>query len=647
MSKFQLLEQINYPEDLKKLSVKDLKKLAGELRQFIIESISRTPGHFGASLGVVELTIALHYVFNAPYDRIVWDVGHQAYGHKILTGRRQNFHTLRQLGGISGFPYIFESEYDAFSVGHSSTSISAALGMAIAAKLKGEDDRNIIAVIGDGAMTAGLAYEGLNNAGASNANILIILNDNNMAIDPNVGALSRYLINFTTSQTYNKLKDEVWNLLGAAKKAGKNVRKIIQSIETGLKSALLCQSNFFEGLNLRYFGPIDGHNIELLVNTLKHLKDIKGPKLLHIKTQKGKGYKYAELDQPKWHSTSAPFDIATGKPIVQDNTPKPPKFQDVFGKTIMELARKNDKIVAITPAMPTGSSLRFMMEDDELKDRAFDVGIAEQHAVTFAAGLAREGLKPYVTIYSTFLQRAYDQVIHDVALQNLPVVFCIDRAGLVGADGPTHHGVYDLTFMRVVPNMIVSAPMDEIEMRNLMYTAQFVDQPMSIRYPRGRGSIIDWQKGMKRVEIGKGRKLKDGKDVAILSIGTIGVETRKAIEILEGQNYSIAHYDMRFVKPLDTQILDEVFERFNKIITVEENSVIGGFGAAVLEYAAQKGYKGNIKILGVKDEFIEHGKPEELRKLCGIDSQGIAEAVKNFVESQRNVHQLKYDLNKN
>ncbi len=631
MSKYPLLEKVNSPDDLKKLSIEELKQLAEELRQFIIEAISRTPGHFGASLGVVELTVALHYVFNTPYDRIVWDVGHQAYGHKILTGRRDRFHTLRKLGGISGFPYIFESEYDTFSVGHSSTSISAALGMAIAAKLKGEEDRQVVAVIGDGAMTAGLAYEGLNNVGASNANILIILNDNNMAIDPNVGALSRYLVNFTTSKTYNKLKEEVWNLLGAAKRAGESVRKIIQNLETGLKTALLCQSNFFEGLNLRYFGPVDGHDLPLLIKTLEQLKEIKGPKLLHIKTQKGKGYKYAEQDQPKWHSTSAPFDIKTGKPIVQDTTPKPPKFQDVFGHTIIELARKNEKIVGITPAMPTGSSLRYMMEDPELKDRAFDVGIAEQHSVTFAAGLAKEGLKPYVTIYSTFLQRAYDQVIHDVALQDLPVVFCIDRAGLVGADGPTHHGVYDITFMRVVPNMIVSAPMDEIEMRNLMYTAQFVDHPFSIRYPRGRGSIIDWRQPMERVEIGKGRKLKDGTDIAILSIGTIGVEVKKAIELLEAHNISVAHYDMRFVKPLDTQILDEVFQKFNRVVTVEENSVLGGFGAAVLEYMSEKGYKNDVKVLGVPDEFIEHGSPEELRAICGIDAKGIYRNVADFI----------------
>ena len=635
MGKYPLLESINYPDDLKKLSVEQLQQLAQELRQFIIEMISRTPGHFGASLGVVELTVALHYVFNTPYDRIVWDVGHQAYGHKILTGRRDRFNTLRQLNGISGFPSIFESEYDTFGVGHSSTSISAALGMAIAAKLKGEEDRQIVAVIGDGAMTAGLAFEGLNNAGASNANMLIILNDNNMAIDPSVGALSRYLVNFTTSRTYNKIRDEIWNLLSKGKKFGEEAIRMVQKLEGGLKTVLLQQSNFFESLNLRYFGPIDGHDLPLLIRTLEQLKSIKGPKLLHIKTQKGKGYKYAELDQPKWHSTSAPFDIETGKPMVEDNGPKPPKFQDVFGYTIIELAEKNDKIVGITPAMPSGSSLKYMME--KMPDRAFDVGIAEQHAVTFAAGLAKEGMIPFATIYSTFLQRAYDQVIHDVALQNLHVVFCIDRAGLVGGDGATHHGVYDLSYLRAIPNMVVSAPMDEVEMRNLMFTAQLEknDFPFAIRYPRGRGVTIDWRQPMHEVEIGKGRRLKDGKDIAILSIGFIGQEAKKAIDLLEKDGYSVAHYDMRFVKPLDEELLHEVFSNFDRVVTVEENAVMGGFGSAVLEFMAAHGYKNDVLVLGIPDIFIDHGKPEDLKRLAGIDADGIYSRTLDFLKNKR------------
>ena len=635
MNKYPLLEKVNYPDDLKRLSVDELKQLADELRQFIIESISRTPGHFGASLGVVELTVALHYVFNTPYDRIVWDVGHQAYGHKILTGRREKFHTLRQLNGISGFPSIFESEYDTFGVGHSSTSISAALGMAIAAQLKNED-RQVVAVIGDGAMTAGLAFEGLNNVGITNANILVILNDNNMAIDPNVGGLSRYLVNFTTSKTYNKIRDEVWNLLDRGKSA-KEMRNFLKNLESGFKGALLQQSNFFEGMNLRYFGPIDGHDLSLLIKTLQQLKNIKGPKLLHIKTQKGKGYKYAEQDQPKWHSTSAPFDIETGKPLVQDNGPKPPKFQDVFGHTIIELAEKNEKIVGITPAMPSGSSLKYMME--QMPERAFDVGIAEQHAVTFAAGLAKEGMIPFVTIYSTFLQRAYDQVIHDVAIQNLHVVFCIDRGGLVGADGATHHGVFDLSFMRIVPNIVVSAPMDEIEMRNLMYTAQLEKNafPFAIRYPRGRGVTIDWKMPMQEIEIGRGRKLKDGKDVAVLSIGFIGQEAKKAIEKLEADGLSVAHYDMRFVKPLDEELLQEVFENFNKVVTVEENARLGGFGSAVLEFMNSRGYKNDVLVIAIPDEFIEHGKPEELRRLAGIDADSIYNHTKVFVSDTSNV----------
>ncbi len=629
--KYPLLSKIKYPSDYKNFTEEELVRLANELRQFIIESVSQTPGHFGGSLGVVELTVALHYVFNTPYDKIVWDVGHQAYGHKILTGRRERFHTLRQLNGISGFPSIFESEYDAFGVGHSSTSISAGLGMAIASQLKGEDDRHVVVVIGDGAMTAGLAFEGLNNTGITNANILIILNDNNMAISPNVGAISKYLTNFTVSKTYNKIKEEVWNLLGKIKKVGPEIRKLVQKIETGIKSTLLCESNYFESLNLRYFGPVDGHNVVELVKILNELKRLKGPKLLHIKTIKGKGFKPAEENQPQWHSTSAKFDIKTGKIISSDDKPKPPKFQEVFGHTIVELAEKNPKIVGITPAMPLGSSLNIMME--KMPDRAFDVGIAEQHAVTFAAGLAVSGMRPFCTIYSTFLQRAYDQVIHDVAIQNLPVVFCIDRGGLVGADGATHHGIYDLTYLRVVPNMVIAAPMDEVEMRNLMYTAQLdeINFPFAIRYPRGRGRNLNWKQPFKEIPIGKGRVIKEGKDLAILSVGAIGMQVVDAVELFEKDNIDIAHYDMRFVKPLDEDLLHEIFAKFDKVITVEDNSVIGGFGSAVLEFASQHGYKADIIRLGVPDKIIDHGKPEELYHICGIDAEGIYKTGKDFL----------------
>ncbi len=635
MEKYPLLSKIKYPSDYKKFNFKQLEQLSSELRQFIIESISQTPGHFGGSLGVVELTVALHYVFDTPYDKIVWDVGHQAYGHKILTGRRENFHTLRQLNGISGFPSIFESEYDAFGVGHSSTSISAGLGMAIASKLKGEN-RNIVVVIGDGAMTAGLAYEGLNNVGISNANILIILNDNNMAISPNVGAFSKYLTNFTTSKTYNKIKEEVWNLLGKIKKVGPEMRRLIQKIETGIKSTLLCDSNYFESLNLRYFGPVDGHNVVELVKILNELKKLPGPKLLHIKTIKGKGFKPAEEQQDKWHATSAKFDIKTGKVIGIDSTKKqPPKFQEVFGHTIVELAEKNDKIIGITPAMPLGSSLKIMM--DKMPDRAFDVGIAEQHAVTFAAGLAVSGMIPYCTIYSTFLQRAYDQVIHDVAIQNLHVVFCVDRGGLVGADGATHHGVFDLSFLRAVPNLVISAPMDEVDMRNLMYTAQLEKNkfPFVIRYPRGRGRNINWRQPFREITIGKGRVIKQGEHVAILSIGAIGMQVKDATELLETEGINVAHYDMRFLKPLDEQLLHEIFLKFDKIITVEDNTVIGGLGSAVLEFAMDNGYRHHIiKRLGVPDKFIDHGKPQELYEICGIDAKSIANKVKELLNNE-------------
>ena len=571
----QLLEQIEYPRDLReKFSIDDLPQISNELREFIIDVVSQKGGHFGASLGVVELTVALHYALNTPDDKIVWDVGHQAYGHKILTGRRKVFHTNRIYKGISGFPKPSESEYDTFAVGHSSTSISAALGMAVADKIKNEQ-RQHVAVIGDGSMTAGLAFEGLNNAGTSNTDLLVILNDNCMSIDPNVGALKEYLTDITTSHTYNKVKDEVWNLLGKISKFGPNAQAIAQKVENALKSAMLKQSNLFESLNFRYFGPVDGHDVVHLAKILEDLKDIPGPKILHCVTVKGKGYKPAEEGSAtKWHAPGI-FNKETGEIIkITPKSPTPPKYQDVFGHTIVELAEKNEKIVGVTPAMPTGCSLNIMM--NAMPDRAFDVGIAEQHAVTFSAGMAAQGLIPFCNIYSSFMQRAYDQVIHDVALQNLHVVFCLDRGGLVGADGPTHHGAYDLAYFRCIPNMVVSAPMNEEELRNLMYTAQLEKNaiPFSIRYPRGNGVMTDWKKPFKEIKIGTGRRVKNGDDIAILSIGHIGNLALEAANELEEQGLSVAHYDMRFVKPLDEILLHEVFGKFDKVITVENGTIV-------------------------------------------------------------------------
>jgi len=624
------LKNINSPDDLKKLSREDLPKVSEELRQFIIDVVSSNPGHFGASLGVVELTVALHYVYNTPYDRIVWDVGHQAYGHKILTGRRDNFHTNRKYKGIAGFPNRFESEYDAFGVGHSSTSISAALGMAMAAQSKGETDRNIVAVIGDGSMTAGLAFEGLNNAGMQHSNLLVILNDNHMAIDPNVGALNEYLLDITTSKTYNKVKDEVWNMLGKLKRFGPNTQAFIQKIENGIKSIILKQSNLFEALNFRYFGPVDGHDVMYLTQVLSDLKDIPGPKLLHILTKKGKGFKQAELNQTVWHAPGL-FDKNTGELIkVKSDKPLPPKFQDVFGHTLVELAEMNDKIVGVTPAMPSGSSLNIMME--KIPDRAFDVGIAEQHAVTFSAGLAADGMIPFCNIYSTFMQRAYDQVIHDVALQKLNVVFCLDRGGLVGADGATHHGAFDLAYMRCIPNITVSAPMDEEELRNLMYTAQLPDKgTFVIRYPRGRGVMPEWKTPFKEIPVGKARTIKEGNDIALLSIGAIGNELRKIYDKLEKEHISLAHYDMRFVKPLDKELLHKIFKKFDKIITLEDGAINGGFGSAVLEFMADNGYSAKVKRLGIPDRFIEHGTQQELYRECGYDAQSIYLEIKKLL----------------
>lgn len=632
----KLLEQVHFPKDLReKISEDELPQLCDELREFIVDVVSQKGGHFGASLGVVELTVALHYVFNTPHDKLVWDVGHQAYGHKILTGRREVFHTNRIYKGISGFPKPTESEYDAFAVGHSSTSISAALGMAVASRQQNEQ-RQHVAIIGDGSMTAGLAFEGLNHGGVENTNLLVVLNDNCMAIDPNVGALKEYLTDITTSHTYNKVKDEVWNLLGKVSKFGPNAQLIAQKIENGIKATLLKQSNLFESLNFRYFGPIDGHDVNHLVKVLNDLKDIPGPKILHCITEKGKGYKPAEDgDTTKWHAPGL-FNKETGEIIkITPKNPEPPKFQDVFGHTIVELAEKNDKIVGVTPAMPSGCSLNIMMK--AMPDRAFDVGIAEQHAVTFSAGMAAQGLIPYCNIYSSFMQRAYDQVIHDVALQKLPVIFCLDRGGLVGADGATHHGAYDLAYFRCIPNMIVSAPMDEEELRNLMYTAQADNYgPFSIRYPRGNGSMVEWKTPFKKLKIGEGRRMKNGNDVAILSIGAIGIEAKKAIEILENQGLSVAHYDMRFVKPIDELLLHEVFAKFTKVVTLEDGCMQGGMGSAVLEFMADNNYHATVKRLGTPDKFIEHGTQEELYHECFYDVNAIVETVKLLAQKSTN-----------
>ncbi len=626
----ELLSKIEYPADLRKFKEEDLPQISRELRQYIIDVVSQKGGHFGASLGVVELTVALHYVFNTPYDQLVWDVGHQAYGHKILTGRRKNFQTNRIYKGISGFPKRSESEYDAFGVGHSSTSIGAALGMAVASAYKGEKERQHIAVIGDGAMTAGMAFEALNHAGITNSNLLVVLNDNCMSIDPNVGALKEYLTDITTSHTYNKFKDEVWNLLGKMSKFGPTAQDIVSKIENGIKTALLKQSNLFESLKFRYFGPIDGHDVERLTKVLQDLKDIPGPKILHCLTQKGKGYKFSEEgNQTVWHAPGL-FNKDTGEIIkIAPKEPQPPKYQDVFGYTIVELAEKNQKIIGVTPAMPSGCSLNIMMK--AMPERAFDVGIAEQHAVTFSAGMATQGLIPFCNIYSSFMQRAYDQVIHDVALQNLHVIFCLDRGGFAGADGSTHHGAYDLAFFRCIPNMIVSAPMNEEELRNLMFTAQLpeTNAPFSIRYPRGNGAMIDWKKAFQKITIGQGRRIQNGDDIALLTIGHIGNYAVAACKKLEEKNISVAHYDMRFVKPIDEELLHEVFKKHSKIITVEDGCIMGGMGSAVIEFMADNNYNAQVIRLGIPDKFIEHGEQAELHHECGFDTDAI---VKTAVE---------------
>jgi 1-deoxy-D-xylulose-5-phosphate synthase len=633
----ELLRQINSPEDLKKLPREKLHQVCDELRQYIIDVVSVHGGHFGASLGVVELTVALHYIFNTPYDQLVWDVGHQAYGHKILTGRRDNFISNRKYEGLSGFPKRSESEYDTFGVGHSSTSVSAALGMAMAARYKGEKDRKSIAVIGDGAMTAGIAFEALNHAGVADTDLLIILNDNCMSIDPNVGALKEYLTDITTSPTYNKVKDDVWKLLGKLP-VGKNFsRAMAHKLTEGLKGMVSSSANLFEALKLRYFGPIDGHNVTKLIDTLKDLKEIPGPKLLHVLTVKGKGYEQAEKEQTKWHAPGL-FDKITGEIYKKKfDLPQPPKYQDVFGYTIIELAEKNEKIFGITPAMPSGSSLRFMME--KMPDRAFDVGIAEQHAVTLSAGMATQGMKVFCNIYSSFMQRAYDQVIHDVAIQNLPVIFCLDRAGLVGEDGPTHHGAYDIAYMRCVPNMIVSAPMNESELRNLMFTAQLdsTKNPFVIRYPRGEGVMPEWRTELKAIEIGKGRRLREGAELAILSFGHPGNFAASAIRDLKNEGLNLGHYDLRFAKPLDGELLHEALSRYPKIITVEDGTVTGGFGSAILEFANEHGYKNEVKILGIPDKIIEHGSLKDLHRECGYDAQAIKQAVLEMMRDKINI----------
>lgn len=622
----ELLRNINLPADLRKLSESQLPQVADELRQFIIDMVSVNGGHFGASLGVVELSVALHYVFNTPDDQLVWDVGHQAYGHKILTGRKERFHTNRIYKGISGFPKRSESEYDTFGVGHSSTSISAALGMAVASKYRNENKRQHIAVIGDGAMTAGLAFEALNHGGVENANLLVILNDNCMSIDPNVGALKEYLTDITTSHTYNRVRQDIWKVLGGISRFGPNAQEIVKKIEKGIKGTLLKNSNLFEALKFRYFGPVDGHDINHLVKVLNDLKDIPGPKILHCLTVKGKGYALAEKDQTKWHAPGL-FDKITGeikKPA--NNGPQPPKYQDVFGHTMVELAEKNEKIMGITPAMPSGCSLNIMMK--AMPHRAFDVGIAEQHAVTFSAGLATQGLVPFCNIYSSFMQRAYDQVIHDVALQKLNVVFCLDRAGLAGADGPTHHGAYDIAYMRCIPHMIVSAPMNEQELRNLMYTASIDNAgPFTIRYPRGNGVMVNWKTPFEKLTIGKGRKICDGEEVAILTFGHVGNFAIEACQELRKEGINPAHYDLRFAKPLDELMLHEVFSRYKKIITVEDGCIQGGVGSAVLEFMADNNYQVQVKRLGIPDEYIEHGEQAELWAECGYDASAIKRTV--------------------
>ena len=628
-SKFGLLSQIKYPTDLRQLTVDQLPEVCDELRHDIIDEVSVNPGHFASSLGVVEITVALHYVFNTPDDRIVWDVGHQAYGHKILTGRRDVFCTNRKLHGICPFPSPLESKYDTFTCGHASNSISAAMGMAVAAKKTGNDNRHVVAVIGDGSMSGGLAFEGLNNVSSTPNDILIILNDNDMSIDRAVGGMEKYLLHLDTNETYNKLRFKASQWLHSRGYLNEDRRKGIIRLNNALKSAISHQQNIFEGLNIRYFGPFDGHNVKDIVRVLRQLKDMKGPKLLHLHTVKGKGYKPAEKAATIWHAPGK-FDAATGERIIKDCSNEPPKYQEVFGKTLLELAKQNDKIVGVTPAMQTGCSMNIMME--AMPSRTFDVGIAEGHAVTFSGGMAKDGLHPFCNIYSAFAQRAYDNIINDVAILNLPVVFCLDRAGLVGEDGPTHHGAFDMAALRPIPNLTISSPMDEHELRRLMYTAQLPDKgAFVIRYPRGRGVLTDWECVLEEIKVGTGRKMHDGTDVAVLSIGPIGNDVEKVITEI-GNARSVAHYDMRFLKPLDENILHEVGEHFNRIITIEDGVRNGGLGSAILEWMNDRGYHPNIVRMGLPDVFVEHGTVEQLRKITGLD----LESIKKEIESIEN-----------
>lgn len=619
-----LLTQIQYPADLRKLSVDDLPQVCDELREDIVKELSVNPGHLASSLGVAEITVALHYVYETPEDRIVWDVGHQAYGHKILTGRREQFSTNRRLGGIRPFPSPIESEYDTFACGHASNSISAALGMAVAAKLEGKD-RHVVAVIGDGAMSGGLAFEGLNNVSSSDNDLLIILNDNNMSIDRAVGGMQEYLLSFSTNETYNALRFKVTSWLHKKGLFEDDRRRGLIRLTNALKSAISHQQNVFEGMDIRYFGPFNGHDVKELVRILRQLKDMKGPKLLHLHTQKGHGYAPAEKDVTTWHAPGK-FDPDTGERLVKDTTNKPPRFQDVFGETLLELARQNDKIVGVTPAMPTGCSMNIMMK--EMPERTFDVGIAEGHAITFSGGMAKDGLLPFCNIYSAFAQRAYDNIIHDIALLNLNVVICLDRAGLVGEDGPTHHGAFDMAALRVIPNLTIASPMDEHELRRLMYTAQLPDKgPFVIRYPRGCGSLVDWRCPLEAIPVGKGRKLKDGSEVAVITIGPIGTSAAEVI----ADNSTVAHYDLRFLKPLDEDMLHEIGRKFKKIVTVEDGVRKGGMGTAVMEWLSDHGYTPTVKRLGLPDEFVEHGKVSELQAIAGIDQANIQKVIEELL----------------
>lgn len=628
----RLLPQIDYPEDLRKLSVEELPEVCRELREDIIQEVSVNPGHFASSLGAIEITVALHYVFDTPNDKLVWDVGHQAYGHKILTGRRELFSTNRKLHGLRPFPTPLESQYDTFTCGHASNSISAALGMAVAAKKSGENDKKIVAIIGDGAMSGGLAFEGLNNVSSTPNDLLIILNDNDMSIDHAVGGMEKYLLSLDTNATYNKLRFKASQWLHQRGYLSENRKKGILRLNNAIKSAISRQQNIFEGMNIRYFGPFDGHDVTEIVRILSQLKNMRGPKLLHLHTTKGKGYKPAEESQTEWHAPGR-FNAETGERIVKDCSEEPPRYQDVFGETLVELAMQNPKIVGVTPAMPTGCSMNKLMK--AMPDRAFDVGIAEGHAVTFSGGMAKEGLQPFCNIYSSFAQRAYDNIIHDLAILNLPVVLCLDRAGLVGEDGPTHHGVFDLAALRPIPNLTIAAPMDEKELRRLMYTAQLPDKGMFvIRYPRGRGVNKDWKCPLEEIKVGTGRKLKDGERVAILTVGPIGNDARKVIQALP-QRDDVAHYDMRFIKPLDGNLLEEIGKKFKKVITIEDGVRNGGFGSAVLEWFNDHGYAPSVQRMGLPDEFVTHGSVDELRRIVGLDAPHIRQVIEAMLASDQ------------